>query len=785
MKALKVTSNGADGHYHIVFINSETGAMMMSPAEDGHSHEGMFDPPREPTEEQPAVAVDPNTGEQIEVPNDPAQLQELQAQGYQVTPGVPADEGKETGDWIIRPGGEDMHTHPELMDYVPKRPKKTTEVKDDEKIKKALAGLQECIELKQCSQDRGHDAEEMYFGNQWDKQTKDALLANDLAALTLNEIMPNIDTLIGYQMEERTDIKYLPQGGGDERAAELYSVAVKRILDNCGYQREESKFFKDMIVPGMGVLNIYVDVEKDVRGTPIVERFPWDRAWYGAHEKDDLSDCEVEYLEAMRSLAQLKKAYPRKADEIEQSYANYAGRYPDVDNKDSSNGTGTDYRSARKADDYPQTIAGTYPLVDTKRKQFRLIQMTEKVYREVTVVYNEEEDFIFSAYDWDPKDVKRIESIPGFDSLSQIKTRYRILRFCGNVVLSDEDPADLPNQDFHTVVGYAYRQNGEFLGKVEIAKDPQRELNKRRSQLMDLMNRLGASVYYTTPETFLTPGEKERFKRQRSKPGAVFEVAAQDLKPEREDGAALPPGVAAIMQLDQENLQRLMNIVVTQTGANEPGSLFLEKKKGVLTGNKFLMDNLAFAKQRLGKLMVGMVKRYYDPERLQELLNSSYQREKFKIAGVDYADYTTDEILEILNDANQMEFDVIVTESSFSASTRIDIAKMLFELMGKGMLSSPELPLEFLDMPQDVRIRITQGIQQQNEAAAQEAKQTSDTEIKKTIIAKGQYTVSPEEAAEMGLVPVNNPLPEGEASSNPQIEEPAQEFALEDALVAG
>lgn len=798
MQDLRITSPGPDGHTHIVYINTESGAAGMSPAADGHVHDVIYDPPREPVEATPEIPpqIDPMTGMPVINPET--------GQPDMGQPANPGDPGKEVGTWIVRPaatGGQsqieqvqapvlptqplgEMHEH-ELLEYVAK-PKKTKE-SDKDILADCMSLWREALELTSESRKKGRESEDFYAGKQWDDDTSRWLNKLDRAALTINEIASNIDTLIGYQMEQRTDLKFLPQESGDQRVGDMLNIASKKILDACYFQREESKVFKDICITGFGDFNMYMSFTDNIQGDVKVERFQWDDAVYGPHEKEDLSDCEYGVKSRMQSIAKLKQWFGKKANEIEASYKSYCGQYPDIeDNKTGVSGTHMDYRAAKKLDDVPYTVDGTFPLVDVQRKQFRLAQVTRKTYKEVTVIFNQDENFFFTAYDWKEEDIAKASSIPGFQVISQMKTRMRITKFCGNVILSDENPADLPVHDFYSVPVYAYRQNGEFWGKVEAAKDPQRELNKRRSQIMDTMNRLGASVYYTEPDTFTNSQEKEKFKKNRSKPGSMFEVNDLNRKPVLESGADVPVALVNIMQMDQENLQRLMNVVVAPGGANESGALFLERKKGRLTGNQFLFDNLSFAKQKIGKLLLGLIQRYYPPERLLRLLNSQYSKQKFEIGGEDFSQFSEDEVLEMLENADLLEYDVIVSESSFAPSTRLGIAMTLFDLMEKGAAVPPELPLEFIDMPNDTRMRITQGLQQQAQQSAQSATETSNSEITKTLIAKGQYTVAPEKAQELGLVPVQgeNPLANGAQDPNNVQDENSQATAYANDLAS-
>lgn len=755
MQGIKITVPAEDGHYHLVYINTETGQAAVAPARDGHTHQIMYDPPREPVQPTEAVPpqVDPMTGQPVMV-QDPQTGQMMPDPGQPANPGDP---GKEVGEWILAPG-DDGHQHIGLADVPKKAKSKEKKETDHEVIQECLKLWEEGLGIVKDSVKKGEESEDFYKGKQWPPEMKRAIEADDRAALVLNEVAPQIDTLIGYQMEQRTDIKYLPQEGGDQRVADMLNIVTKKILDNCYFPREETKVFKDECIPGFGVFNVYMDFNSFLGGDIRVERFPWKDIVYGAHDKEDLSDCEYEVRHRMHSVAHLKMLFGKKADKIEEGFNTYRNQYPDIKKLEDSgvNGTNTDYRSAEKLTGTPFTVGGNIPLVDVQRKQFRLVQCTRKTYKEVTVIFNQEENYFLTAYDWEDKDISAASELPGFQVITQVKPRMRVTKFCGNVLLSDENPADLPVQDFFTVPVYAYRQNGEFWGKVEAAKDPQREINKRRSQVMDTMNRLAAAVVFTEHDMFAKENGDEDFERRRAKPGAIFKLNNLDRRPTIDQGAQLPAPLVQIMQMDQDNLQRLMNVVIEPGGANESGVLFLERKKGRLAGNQILFENMSFAKQRLGRLLLPLIQRYYEPERLYRLLNSQYTKQKFKIGDTDFSQFSKQEILEMLEEADLLAFDVVVSESSFSPTTRMGIAMALMDLMKQGAQIPIDLPLEFMDIPADIKANISERMQQESEAAAASQADTSNTEVIKTVLGKGEYTISPEKAQELGLVPAGN-----------------------------
>jgi hypothetical protein len=161
------------------------------------------------------------------------------------------------------------------------------------------------------------------------------------------------------------------------------------------------------------------------------------------------------------------------------------------------------------------------------------------------------------------------------------------------------------------------------------------------------------------------------------------------------------------------------------------------------------------------------------------MLNSHYQREAFKIAGQDFSQYSKQEIREMLEDADLTEYDVIITESSFSPSTRLEIARTIFELITQGAQIPPELAFEFLDVPSELKSKITDSLQQQQQAQTQSQADTNNSEVTKTLLAKGEYTVSPEKAQELGLIPTNQnaPLANDLGSADNGMDQSTSEYA--------
>lgn len=716
MKELKKTTrfsispDGKGGHYHIVYLNTDSGRGQLS-FNDGHTHNIIYTPP---------VA---------EIPAQEAQYDEL---GNEI---APAQEFSpmQVGYWTVEADPTDGHTH-DLEEYKIKTPK--SKEKDEDIVNDIYTLYREGYELESDSRKKGRESDSFYSGDgQWTAQQKSELEALQRAAVTINLIGRYLDELKGYQMQQRTDIQYLPTEGGDAIISDILNIVSKNILDQCYYQREKSKIFHDQCVPGRGLINFYISFLNDFRGEIIVEKFPWDQAYLGPHEKEDLSDCEWLIKHKMYSLAKLKQLWGDKAKEIQKDYDSFCadGSREHIQTKPDQ------YEASNNVISAAPMIIGDDSIVDIARKEYRQIECWRKKYVNTPVAVNADDEAFINCFGWERKDLDSIKTLDGFYIIQKPSVKIRITKVAGNVLLSDEDPADLPTDDFHLIPVYAYKFGNRFWGKVEAAKDPQREVNYRRSQAIDIGNKMISYGHFITSETFDTPEEETKFMNQSTSPGGVYKLALGQPKPEKLEAPAFPQALAELMNIAQADVQSMINITVEPGGANESGTAFLNKQKQKLTSNEFLFDNLRFAEQKLGRLLIPLIQRYYSPERIARIVNYHAQTNEVKLGGTPISDFTEAQIVELLYNSDLTKYDTIVSESTYSPSQRMATWQMMIEMANNGQPISPNTLIELMPVPEAQKQKLLKEQQAQAESQSQAAATTADTEIAKTLFAKDVY----------------------------------------------
>jgi len=107
---------------------------------------------------------------------------------------------------------------------------------------------------------------DFYLGHQWDESVKRALEAEKRPVLTINEILPTVNAVLGEQSNQRVDIRFKPRLGGDEDTAKVLTHVVDHVLDLNNYVVQEAQCFADGLISDVGYLDVRMDFERNVLG---------------------------------------------------------------------------------------------------------------------------------------------------------------------------------------------------------------------------------------------------------------------------------------------------------------------------------------------------------------------------------------------------------------------------------------------------------------------------------------------------------------------------------------
>ena len=693
-------------HYHVLYLNEETGVGYCTESTK-HTHEVQFVPPMQ----------DPQNGQVIQ-----------------------------EASWLIMPA-EDGHTH-EIQEYIPDEQEK--DKRDESEIANEVFELfKQALEDEGDSRKAAREAMDFYKGKQWDDENKRILEGQDRACLTMNEIQPNIDTLIGYHIENRQRIDYAPVEGGDQKTSDMLDILVNdHILKRCNADVEETEIFSNIVKVGKGYFDLYMDFDEDIEGQICLESLDWDQVVYGTHKKKDGSDAEYYIKHKMYSMAKMKQLWPEKAEQIDKDHLDYINGDMAKDEMQHSHDN-----YGKSPNQIPMVVGSdNIPMIEAYKKQYRILECYRKKFEKVPIIINEQDGLVHDARGWKEADVEAVMTLPGMTKIKRNATRIRKTTTATNLVLEDENPADLPDDTFYTIPAYAYKQGNEYWGKIEAVKDPQKEVNYRYSQTVDITNRMTNYGWFAT-ESMFPEGRKglKNFKSSVSKPGFVVGVNDMNQTPAQVTGTPFPGELAQLMGMSSDWIRSRMNIQVEDGGANESGSKFMNRQKMKMAGNQFLFDNLSLSKRRVGKLLIGLIKRYFPAERIHRIVNDINNVEPQQMGEQPVPDFTVDDIQGMLDNLDLTKYDVIVTESEDSPTTRIGTFLLMSDLAQNGAPIPPELLIEMSEIPQSLKDRAFESLAAQQKAQMQEGQGMNDAEVEKTLVAQG--IVPPAVAERMQIQP--------------------------------
>jgi len=628
----------------------------------------------------------------------------------------------------------------------------------------------------------GEESEEFYIGNQWSAADRSSLKLQKRACLTINEIKPKCDMLSGHQRQNRTDISMLPTEGGDEEAADIINVRIKNICQQNNYDHKETRTFDDMVRVGLGCMRVEIVASKTDVGEVSVSNKYWKNCGFGTHMEMDGRDSEYAYIEENLSMGKLIELYPEKAEEIEKDYAIVKERKKEALRKND--------RYTGNGEQLSLYVTDTdSDLVDISKKEYKVIEVQSKVYKRTPILFNARDNFYFNAAGMSDSDINKALKIEELKKIIDVRYHIQITVFAGNVLLSDEKSLF---SEINIVPFYANKVGDYWWGKIHEAKDPQIELNKRHSQIIDIINKMCTYGFGFSSEAFETIKDYNDFVLNHNSPGFIAKFAAGFKEHMYEfQGVKYPSEVVASSQLSSEKINTIMNIypeMLGGSGGAESGIAMAHKQRQGLVGNEYLFDNLSLSKRRVALLIVEAIQIVDSPEKLLRIAENNQNSMLSDNQGRDlYPKFTPEEaiqagkvfglissqnlpliqqqmekaegqisielkplfdqiqqmadkiqrekLLKLLANIELTKYDLVVSESQSSPTTMISNYIILSDLFR----GRPDAPMEELitlapGLAKRYKDRIKMKLAASSQAAAKQNEMKYQTEILKTLI---------------------------------------------------
>jgi hypothetical protein len=615
-----------------------------------------------------------------------------------------------------------------MADY--KKPKKKLSAAEEQTLAKRQ------WEAYTRARDHGHldyveiaqQCDAFYRGEQWDEADISALDDQGRPALTINTILPTVNTVLGEQSTRRADVQFKPRGNGNQEIADVLTKLYMQIGDNNKLEWLESQVFADGLIQDRGWFDVRIDFDDHINGeVRVTTKDPLDiiidpdakeydpRTWNEIFETKWMSLEEIEeiYGEAqadkLRMIAEVGTTLGADSMEYEEK------TYGDTDR---DNFHGNDYPNN------PEDAKALRSIRVVERQHYKL----KDCMFYVDPVTGDQRPVPF---DWTKK--KR-ESFADDYGLYIVEKKKRVVRWtvtADTVVLHDEWS---PYDHFTLVPYFPYWRRGKPFGMVRNLISPQEQLNKISSQELHIVNTTANSGWIVESGS-LTGMTADDLEEHGAETGLVLEFNRGSTPPGKIPPNQIPTGLDRIAQKAAQNIKTISGISDAMLGTDgaEVSGIAIQAKqnRGVLM-IQVPLDNLKKTRQYLAEKVLNLVQRYYTEERVIQITDES---NPFKPREPMAVNQVTPEG-QIINDLTIGEYDVVIaTAPSRDNFDEVQFAEAI-QLRQAGVPIPDDLIVEYSHLARKAniaqRIRQMQGTEPPTPEQAQLAQFEMESRIRST-----------------------------------------------------
>ncbi len=296
---------------------------------------------------------------------------------------------------------------------------------------------------------------------------------------------------------------------------------------------------------------------------------------------------------------------------------------------------------------------------------------------------------------------------------------------CGDVLIFD---AWSPYKEYTKIGFFPYFRRGMTKGMLEDLIDPQREINKKRSSTMDILNR-NANSGWMYHEESLAPDQEENIKRYGAMPGVnikyktVTNAGPGGGKPERIEPGTYPQGLDRLEEKASNDMFQISGInesAMGQLDRVQSGKAIEARQRQAVLAIQPYQDNFSRSKKLVGRKELEIFQNHYTEPRLYRLLGEDGQMVSFQI---NEKKMTGTNGIERINDITVGKYSVVVDEVPISATFKqaqfeetMDLLEKLGPVGQALVQTNPGLLVDMTSLPRKEEWK--QSLQQALQATA-------------------------------------------------------------------
>jgi hypothetical protein len=451
--------------------------------------------------------------------------------------------------------------------------------------------------------------EGMYLGGgkQWSEVDKAVLTEQRRPFYEFNEVMPSINSAVGYQIQNRMDIAFRPrEGDSDQDKATSLSKIIKFIADQNSVHWKETQVFSDGLIEQRGYYDVRMCYENNMKGEIEVSTLdPLDVIPDPDAKQYDPSSWADVTVSRWLLLDEIEALYGKEARDKAENSGDDGSDFGDMDEETERNKFGNNKGSTGRYDAYGTETDGLL--------RYRIIDRQKTCYEMTKCLVFADSGDVKVANSMTPEQIQAAMDA-GATPAKRMRKRIKWVVSTYSTTLFD---AYSPYDTYTIIPYFAYFRRGQTRGMVDNAIGPQEALNKAISQNIHIVN-TSANSGWIVEENSLTNMDTDDLETVGATTGLVIEHKKGSAAPSKIQPNSVPQGIDKLID---RATQALKDVTVPDSMRGLQGSSVsgVAKQSDQMAAQQQLavpIDNLAYSRQLLAMKLLNLVQKYYDSYRV-------------------------------------------------------------------------------------------------------------------------------------------------------------------------
>ena len=467
--------------------------------------------------------------------------------------------------------------------------------------------------------DMAKRCDSFYRGEQWDEADIASLDNEGRPALTINTILPTVNTVIGEQSSRRADVQFKPRRGGEQAIAETLTKLYMQISDNNKLDWTEAQVFSDGLIMDRGYFDVRMDFDDHIEGEiRIKAKDPldilidpdakdWDpKTWNEVFETRWMSTDEIEEVYGRKKADKLRTIAENGStlgiDSIEYEEQRFG-----------KTNSGLEYGKEMPKD--PEEV-GACRAIRVLERQYRRLVSCKFYVDPLTGDQRQVPDF------WSTRKINQFADQYGLTTIERMARRVRWTVSADLVVLHDDWS---PYEDFTIIPYFPYWRRGKPFGMVRNLLSPQEQLNKISSQELHIVNTTANSGWIVESGS-LTGMTADDLEEHGATTGLVLEFNRGSSPPAKIPPNQIPTGLDRLGMKAAANIKQISGVSDAMLGTDKPEvsgvAIQAKQQRGALM-IQVPLDNLGKTRHYLAENILKLVQRFYTEQRIVQVTNEN------------------------------------------------------------------------------------------------------------------------------------------------------------------